>query len=350
MNLVLGIETSCDETAVALYDGRYGLLAHRIYSQIATHAKYGGVVPELASRDHIRKILPLIKTTLDDAASSKEAIEGIAYTKGPGLVSALMVGASIAKSLAYALQVPVVGVHHMEAHLMVVQLEKNLQSYPFIALLVSGGHTMLVEVRKPGRYKILGESADDAAGEAFDKIAKLLGLSYPGGPELAYLSEDGNPKRFHFPRPMAHQPHLNFSFSGLKTHAINCFKKYGNDEKTRADIAYAFEDAVVDTLTIKCLRALEKTGHTTLVLVGGVAANKKLRERLEKVTEKQGIKMYYPRQEFCTDNGAMVAYTGWLRLNAGEKEDKRIRVRARWSMAELNTIKKIKGLLRIPKI
>ena len=338
MQLILGIETSCDETAVALYDGRHGLLAHRIYSQVTTHAKYGGVVPELASRDHIRKILPLIKTILDDAASSKEAIEGIAYTKGPGLVSALMVGASVAKSLAYALQVPVIGVHHMEAHLMVVQLEKNFQSYPCIALLVSGGHTMLVEVRQPGCYKILGESVDDAAGEAFDKIAKLLGLSYPGGPELAYLSEDGNPERFHFPRPMVHQPHLNFSFSGLKTYAINCFKQCGNDEQTRADIACAFEDAVVDTLTIKCLRALEKTRYTTLVLVGGVAANKKLRERLRKVIEKQGVKIYYPRQEFCTDNGAMVAYIGWLRLNAGEKEDRRIQVRARWPMTELSTI------------
>lgn len=258
MKCVLGVETSCDETAVALYDGERGLLAHRVYSQIAIHAEYGGVVPELASRDHIRKILPLIKAALDDAALSKENIDGIAYTKGPGLIGALMVGASVAKSLAYAWRVPVVGVHHMEAHLMALQLEESRPAYPFIALLVSGGHTMLVHVEQPGRYKILGESVDDAAGEAFDKTAKLLGLPYPGGPALARLAEQGEPKRFIFPRPMVNQPHLNFSFSGLKTHAVNCFKQYGGEEQTRADIACAFENAVVDTLIIKCLRALEK--------------------------------------------------------------------------------------------
>ncbi|ABS77632.1 tRNA (adenosine(37)-N6)-threonylcarbamoyltransferase complex transferase subunit TsaD [Coxiella burnetii] len=338
MKCVLGVETSCDETAVALYDGERGLLAHRVYSQIAIHTEYGGVVPELASRDHIRKILPLIKAALDDAALSKENIDGIAYTKGPGLIGALMVGASVAKSLAYAWRVPVVGVHHMEAHLMAVQLEESRPAYPFIALLVSGGHTMLVHVEQPGRYKILGESVDDAAGEAFDKTAKLLGLPYPGGPALARLAEQGEPKRFIFPRPMVNQPHLNFSFSGLKTHAVNCFKQYGGEEQTRADIACAFENAVVDTLIIKCLRALEKTGINTLVLVGGVAANKKLRERLGQVAVKRAAQIYYPRQEFCTDNGAMVAYTGWLRLNAGEKEDKTIRVKPRWSMAELNII------------
>ncbi|ACJ18166.1 tRNA (adenosine(37)-N6)-threonylcarbamoyltransferase complex transferase subunit TsaD [Coxiella burnetii] len=338
MKCVLGVETSCDETAVALYDGERGLLAHRVYSQIAIHAEYGGVVPELASRDHIRKILPLIKAALDDAALSKENIDGIAYTKGPGLIGALMVGALVAKSLAYAWRVPVVGVHHMEAHLMAVQLEESRPAYPFIALLVSGGHTMLVHVEQPGRYKILGESVDDAAGEAFDKTAKLLGLPYPGGPALARLAEQGEPKRFIFPQPMANQPHLNFSFSGLKTHAVNCFKQYGGEEQTRADIACAFENAVVDTLIIKCLRALEKTGINTLVLVGGVAANKKLRERLGQVAVKRAAQIYYPRQEFCTDNGAMVAYTGWLRLNAGEKEDKIIRVKPRWSMAELNII------------
>ncbi|MCF2104554.1 tRNA (adenosine(37)-N6)-threonylcarbamoyltransferase complex transferase subunit TsaD, partial [Coxiella burnetii] len=327
MKCVLGVETSCDETAVALYDGERGLLAHRVYSQIAIHAEYGGVVPELASRDHIRKILPLIKAALDDAALSKENIDGIAYTKGPGLIGALMVGASVAKSLAYAWRVPVVGVHHMEAHLMALQLEESRPAYPFIALLVSGGHTMLVHVEQPGRYKILGESVDDAAGEAFDKTAKLLGLPYPGGPALARLAEQGEPKRFIFPRPMVNQPHLNFSFSGLKTHAVNCFKQYGGEEQTRADIACAFENAVVDTLIIKCLRALEKTGINTLVLVGGVAANKKLRERLGQVAVKRAAQIYYPRQEFCTDNGAMVAYTGWLRLNAGEKEDKIIRVK-----------------------
>ncbi|WP_267256827.1 tRNA (adenosine(37)-N6)-threonylcarbamoyltransferase complex transferase subunit TsaD [Coxiella endosymbiont of Ornithodoros maritimus] len=338
MKCILGVETSCDETAVALYDAERGLLAHRVYSQIVIHAEYGGVVPELASRDHIRKILPLIKATLDDAALSKEKIDGIAYTKGPGLIGALMVGASVAKSLAYALRVPVVGVHHMEAHLMAVQLEESRPAYPFVALLVSGGHTMLVHVEQAGRYKILGESVDDAAGEAFDKTAKLLWLPYPGGPALARLAEQGEPKRFIFPRPMVNQPHLNFSFSGLKTHAVNCFKQYGGEEQTRADIACAFENAVVDTLIIKCLRALEKTGINTLVLVGGVAANKKLRERLGQATAKRSAQTYYPRQEFCTDNGAMVAYTGWLRLNAGEKEDKTIRVKSRWSMAELNII------------
>ncbi len=334
---VLGIETSCDETAVAIYDSERGLLAHCIHSQIDTHAVYGGVVPELASRDHVRKTLPLIQKALADANLSKKEIDGIAYTKGPGLIGALMVGASIAKSLAFALRIPVVGLHHMESHLMAVGLEKNPPEYPFIALLVSGGHTMLVQVKQLGGYHILGESIDDAVGEAFDKTAKLLGLPYPGGPALAQLAEQGNPERFHFPRPMIHRPDLNFSFSGLKTHAVHCFKQYGDDEQTRADIARAFEEAVVDTLMQKCLRALEKTGLNTLVMVGGVASNKKLRERLLKSIEKIGGKLYFPRQEFCTDNGAMVAYNGWLHLKAGQKEGTDIRVKPRWSMEELST-------------
>ena len=333
--IVLGIETSCDETAVALYDGQDGLLMHEVYSQIAVHMEYGGVVPELASRDHIRKTLPLIRKILSDARLLKKDINGIAYTKGPGLVGALMVGASVAKSLAYALQVPVLGIHHMEAHLMAVQLEEKTPDYPFIALLVSGGHTLLVLVKKLGCYKLLGQSVDDAVGEVFDKTAKLLGLSYPGGPELSKLAEKGDPTRFYFPRPMVNKPHLNFSFSGLKTHAVQCVKRYGNDQKTRVDIACAFEDAVIDTLAQKCLRAVKKTKINTLVLVGGVAANQKLRQRLREIMTVHAGEVYYPRQEFCTDNGAMIAYTGWLRLNAGEKEDNVIHVRARWPMDSL---------------
>lgn len=339
MRYVLGIETSCDESAVAIFDGKQGLLAHRLYSQTSLHKKYGGVVPELASRDHIRKILPLVEKTLKDANLVKGDLNGIAYTKGPGLIGALMVGASIAKSLAYALCLPVIGVHHMEAHLMVVQLEKNTPDYPLIALLVSGGHTMLVLVERPGRYEVLGESVDDAVGEAFDKTAKLIGLPYPGGAALSQLAKEGNPNRFYFPRPMIKQPHLNFSFSGLKTHAVNCFKQYGNEKQTRADIACAFEEVVVDILVCKCLRAIKKTCINTLVLAGGVAANKKLRQRLNGAIGKQGGKVYYPRQEFCTDNGAMVAYTGWLRLSAGKHEDDRsIQTRPRWPMSELTEI------------
>lgn len=333
---VLGIETSCDESAVALYDGERGLLAHRIYSQIALHAQYGGVVPELASRDHIRKVLPLISDTLNSANLSKYELNGISYTKGPGLIGALMVGASIAKSLAYSLSVPVIGVHHMEAHLMAVQLEEKIPNYPFIALLVSGGHTMLVLVSEPGQYKVLGESVDDAVGESFDKTAKLLGLPYPGGPALAQLAKEGNPNRFYFPRPMIKQPHFNFSFSGLKTHAVNCFKRYGSDGQTCADIAYAFEEAVVDILVYKTINALKTNRINTLVLVGGVACNEKLRRRLNEAIGKG--KVYYPRQEFCTDNAAMVAYTGWLRLKGGECEDRSIQVKARWEMRELTKI------------
>jgi len=326
---VIGIETSCDETAVAVYDGRQGLLSHHIYSQIDIHKRYGGVVPELASRDHIRKTLPLIQQSLQDAHASEKDIDGIAYTKGPGLIGALMVGASIAKALAFAWQVPSLGVHHMESHLMAIMLEKDLPSFPFLALLVSGGHTMLVHVKAFGHYKLLGESVDDAVGEAFDKTAKLLGLPYPGGPSLAKLAEQGDSDRFHFPRPMIDRPGLNFSFSGLKTHAVQCYKSESHDEQTRADIACAFEDAAVDTLVIKCKRALQKTGLDSLVMVGGVAANSKLRDTLKKEID---AKIYYPRREFCTDNGAMVAYNGWLRLSAGEEEGLEVRVKPRWPL------------------
>ncbi|QHG92608.1 tRNA (adenosine(37)-N6)-threonylcarbamoyltransferase complex transferase subunit TsaD [Coxiella endosymbiont of Amblyomma sculptum] len=341
MRYVLGIETSCDESAVALFDGQQGLLAHNLYSQIPIHAQYGGVVPELASRNHIRKVLLLIKKTLKDADLLSSDLNGIAYTKGPGLVGALMVGASVAKSLAYALGIPAIGVHHMEAHLMSIRLEEEqAPQCPFTALLVSGGHTMLILAESLGRYEILGKSVDDAAGEAFDKTARLLDLSYPGGPAIARLARKGNPDRFHFPRPMMQKSHLNFSFSGLKTYAVNCFKKYGNEKQTYADIAYAFEEAVVDILVYKCLHAIKKTRTNTLVLVGGVAANKKLRQRLRKsLDDRKGV-VCCPRQEFCTDNGAMVAYTGWLRLNSGErdKSETNIQVKPRWPMNELTEI------------
>ena len=332
---VLGMETSCDETAVAIYDAERGLLAHRIDSQTALHQQYGGVVPELASRDHIRKTLPLIQQCMQEASLSSKDIHGIAYTQGPGLIGALMVGAAIAKSLAYTWQIPSIGVHHMESHLLAVCLESDFPAFPFLALLVSGGHTMLIHVRARGNYLLLGETLDDAAGEAFDKTAKLLGLSYPGGPALAALATHGRPKRFHFPRPMQRRADLHFSFSGLKTHALRCVKTSADDEQTRADIAYAFEEAVVDTLLHKCRQALERTGLRALVIVGGVAANEKLRTRAKAYLESQGVRVYYPRFEFCTDNGAMVAYNGWLRLSAGEREALVIHVRARWPMNEL---------------
>jgi N6-L-threonylcarbamoyladenine synthase len=331
---VLGIETSCDETAVAIYDGDRGLLAHQVYSQIDIHREWGGVVPELASRDHIRKTLPLIQLALKNANCDKKDIQGIAYTKGPGLIGALMVGASIGRSLSYALNIPAIGVHHMEAHLLAVMLEENKPKFPFVALLVSGGHTLLLEVKGLGKYRLLGESLDDAVGEAFDKTAKLLGLPYPGGPHLAKLAEQGDALRFLFPRPMLHSKDLNFSFSGLKTHAMQVFQQHEQNAKTKADIARAFEDAVVETLVTKCRRALELTGLNKLVMVGGVSANKKLRE-----TIKQSLvaEVFYPRPEYCTDNGAMVAYAGWSRLSAGQHEDLIIEVKPRWSITTLTS-------------
>jgi N6-L-threonylcarbamoyladenine synthase len=333
---ILGIETSCDETAVAIYNAEQGLLSHQIYSQTEIHQQYGGVVPELASRDHIRKLLPLIQQVLDDASLTQQDVSGIAYTKGPGLIGALMVGATIARSLGYAWNVPTLGVHHHEAHLMAVMLEEERPEFPFVALLVSGGHTMLIEVRGVGDYTLLGETLDDAAGEAFDKTAKLLGLPYPGGPALAQLAVQGNPTRFHFARPMIHQPTLNFSFSGLKTQVMNCVREHDQELQTKADIACAFEDAVIDTLLIKSRRALEATGWKKLVMVGGVSANQKLRQRLR--SEFSDIQVYYPRVQFCTDNGAMVAYLGYLRLSAGEQEGLSIEVRTRWPLCELQKI------------
>jgi len=332
---VLGIETSCDETGVAVYGATGGLLAHRVYSQVAVHAEFGGVVPELASRDHVRKLLPLVDAVLAETGLKRGDIDGVAYTAGPGLVGALLVGAAVARSLAWAWGVPALGVHHMEGHLLAPLLEEDAPEFPFIALLVSGGHTQLVEVQGIGRYTMLGESLDDAAGEAFDKTAKLLGLPYPGGPELAKLAEQGDPGRYLFPRPMIDRPGLEFSFSGLKTFALNTLQSEPDDPQTLADIARAFEEAVVDTLVRKCLRAVEQTGIMRLVLAGGVSANRRLRARIDAAMEKRGGRAYYPRPVFCTDNGAMIAYAGWLRLSAGQAEGSGFPVRARWPMAEL---------------
>lgn len=330
---ILGIETSCDETGVAIYAEPGGLLAHRIHSQIALHAEYGGVVPELASRDHVRRLLPLIQQVLDDAGMERGELDGIAYTRGPGLIGALMTGAALARSLAWALNVPAVGVHHMEAHLLAPMLEDPAPEFPFIALLVSGGHTMLVQVAGIGRYRLLGESLDDAAGEAFDKTAKLLDLPYPGGPALEALAREGDPARFRFPRPMTDRPGLDFSFSGLKTAALNTIRAH--EAEAYADIARAFQDAVVDTLVIKCRRALEQSGVSRLVIAGGVGANQSLRDQLQELGARLGVSVYYPRPILCTDNGAMVAYAGYRRLAAGERAPLDFSPTARWSLQDL---------------
>jgi N6-L-threonylcarbamoyladenine synthase len=336
---ILGIETSCDESAAAIYDIDQGLLAARVYSQVELHAKYGGVVPELASRDHVRKTLPLVRQVLDDAGLDVADIDGVAYTSGPGLIGALLVGSCLGRSLAFALDKPAIAIHHMEGHLLAPMLEPEPPEFPFVALLVSGGHTQLVQVDGIGQYTMLGESIDDAAGEAFDKTAKLLGLPYPGGPELAKLAELGDPKRFRFPRPMTDRPGLDFSFSGLKTFAMNCFKQNGDDEQTRADIALAFETAVIETLIIKCRRALEEAGLGTLVMAGGVSANRRLRARLDQYAKDNGVKVYYPRPEFCTDNAAMIAYAGCQRIMAGQHEELGFMPRARWPLEELKPVK-----------
>ena len=336
---VLGIETSCDETGIAIYDSEAGLVAHNLYSQIALHEQYGGVVPELASRDHVRRILPLIKKTVAEANTELKSLGAIAYTAGPGLMGALMVGGAMGTALGFALDIPVIGVHHMEGHLLAPMLEDNPPAFPFVALLVSGGHTQLVLVNGIGEYEMLGESVDDAAGEAFDKTAKMLGLDYPGGPRVAALAEKGTPGRYRFPRPMTDRPGLDFSFSGLKTFTLNTVTAAQNagglDEQTRADIALAFEAAVVDTLTIKCRRALEQTGSKRLVIAGGVSANKRLRAGLEKMTEKLHAGVFYARPEFCTDNGAMIAYAGCQRMKAGQQDGDRIVAVPRWPMNTL---------------
>lgn len=332
---ILGIETSCDETGIAIYDDKLGLLSHELYSQVKLHADYGGVVPELASRDHVRKIIPLIKKALVDADTTAEQLDGVAFTQGPGLAGALLVGSSVGRSLAYAWNIPAVGVHHMEGHLLAPMLDDPSPEFPFVALLVSGGHTMLVRVDGIGRYEMLGESLDDAAGEAFDKTAKLLGLDYPGGPLLAKLAEGGVPGRFVFPRPMTDRPGLDFSFSGLKTFAANTIRDQGDDQQTKADIACAFQTAVVETLVIKCRRALEQTGLNRLVIAGGVSANKSLREALQTMMQKNKGEVYYPRLEFCTDNGAMIAYAGMQRLKAGQHEELSAKAKPRWPLESL---------------
>jgi N6-L-threonylcarbamoyladenine synthase len=332
---VLAIETSCDETAVAVYDSEKGLLAHQIHSQIDLHAVYGGVVPELASRDHVLKLMPLTEAAMAEAGSSPEQIDGIAYTSGPGLVGALLVGAAVGRSLAFAWGKPAIGIHHLEGHLLAPMLETPAPEFPFLALLVSGGHTLLAEVRGIGEYEIIGNSVDDAAGEAFDKTAKVLGLPYPGGPALAKLAEKGKPGRFKLPRPMLDRPGLDFSFSGLKTAVVVATRGIELDDQTRADLASDFQNAVVETLATKCDRALKQTGMRTLVVAGGVGANQQLRRQLRELGEKRNVAVLYPRPEFCTDNAAMIAYAGCRRLQAGEHDGLQIRATARWTLDQL---------------
>lgn len=337
--LVLGLETSCDETGVALYDSSKGLLADALFSQIDLHRIYGGVVPELASRDHIKRLIPLLQQVLTESNHTKADIDAVAYTAGPGLVGALLVGASFAKAFAMALDIPTIGVQHMEGHLLAPMLEKSPPQFPFVGLLVSGGHTQLIKVKAIGQYELLGESVDDAAGEAFDKTAKLLGLNYPGGPEIAKLAMQSRESTLKFPRPMTDKPGLMFSFSGLKTAALNAWqnKKTSNTatQQIKTDIAFAFQQAVVDTLTIKCRRALQQTGLKQLVIAGGVSANQALRDSLKNMVNEFQGHVFYARPEFCTDNGAMIAYAGCQRLLAGQHSDLAIEVRARWPMEEL---------------
>ena len=334
---VLGIETSCDETGVAIYDTQQGLLAHTVYTQIALHAEYGGVVPELASRDHVRKLTPLIKQVMHSAHI--ETVDGVAYTAGPGLIGALLVGASVGRALAWGWQVPAIGVHHMEGHLLAPMLEETPPPFPFLALLVSGGHTQLIAVDGIGEYRILGESVDDAAGEAFDKTAKLLGLGYPGGPAVAKLAAQGQPNQFKFSRPMTQKPGLDFSFSGLKTNVLVNWQQSKQDEQTKADIALEFEQAVIDTLTIKCRRALKQTGLKRLVIAGGVGANQRLRAQLSQLASDIQGEIYYPRPEFCTDNGAMIAYAGAMRLQSEQTSALGFQVQPRWSIETLNRLR-----------
>jgi N6-L-threonylcarbamoyladenine synthase len=343
---VLGIETSCDETGVAVFDTERGLMGHSLYSQAATHAEYGGVVPEIASRDHVRKLIPLLDDCLAKAGCQRNEIDGVAYTAGPGLVGALLVGASMGRALAMALDVPAVAVHHMEGHLLAPLLEENAPQFPFVALLVSGGHSMLVEVTEIGQYRLLGETLDDAAGEAFDKTAKLLDLGYPGGPVLARAAEKGDPDRFRFPRPMTDRPGLEFSFSGLKTHTRNLWNRSQSElengkqsrDQLKADIAAGFQKAVVETMVIKCRRAMQQTRSKQLVIAGGVGANLSLREGLAAAGRKYGWAVSYPRIEFCTDNGAMIALAGSFRLQAGAAESNHIKARPRWPLAELGPL------------
>lgn len=335
---VLGIESSCDETGVAVCDDEKGLIAHALHTQIAMHAEYGGVVPELASRDHIKRIIPLIHKVLDVANLNLKQIDAVAYTAGPGLIGALLVGAVAGRSLAYSLDIPAVPVHHMEGHLLAPMLEENPPSFPFVALLVSGGHTLLIKVSKPGSYKILGQSVDDAAGEAFDKSAKLLGLPYPGGPHLEKLAASGNSSAYHFPRPMIDRLNCDFSFAGLKTAVLNAVRASSDLMRDRADIARCFTDAVADTLCAKCQRALNETELSTLVVSGGVAANKTIRAALQQLMQKRGGQAFFARPEFCTDNGAMIALAGLLRFKAGQIKDLGVEVFPRWPISDLRAL------------
>ncbi len=334
--LVLGLESSCDETGIAVYDSDAGLLAHALHSQIDTHRLHGGVVPELASRDHVNYLVPLMNDVLDQANIKKTQLHGIAYTAGPGLIGALLVGACFAKSLAYALNIPALGIHHLEAHILAAKMETPSLDFPFIALLVSGGHCQLIEVSNLGEYRLLGDTLDDAVGEAFDKTAKLMGIPYPGGPVLAALADQCESTPYHFPRPMTDRPGLDFSFSGLKTFALNTWHQSAKDDRARSEIAKAFQEAVIATLIIKCKRAIAESGCKRLVVAGGVGANKALRLSLQEWINQIGGEIYFPALEYCTDNGAMVAYAGCLRMLRGEHDlDIGVGVKARWPLAEI---------------
>jgi N6-L-threonylcarbamoyladenine synthase len=337
---VLAIESSCDESAAAVLDETAGLLAHELYSQVELHRAFGGVVPELASRDHVRRLLPLVEAALGRAGTAAGDLDGIAYTAGPGLIGALLTGAALAASLAYAWGVPVIGVHHLEGHLLAPLLESDSPPFPHLALLVSGGHTMLIEVAGVGAYRVLGETRDDAAGEAFDKSAKLLGLPYPGGPQLAELAAGGREGAIRLPRPMLDRPGLEFSFSGLKTAVLHAVRAGEPTAAQRADLARAVEEAIVGTLTAKALRALDETGLEALVVSGGVGANRRLREHLAAAVGMRGARVYYPRIEFCTDNAAMIAVAGLARLKAGQHEGPAIAARARWPLESLPPIRR----------
>ncbi len=332
--LVLGLESSCDETGLALYDSTRGIIGQVLYSQIHLHAEYGGVVPELASRDHVRKLLPLLEQLLHDTQVSKTDLSAIAYTRGPGLMGALMSGALFGRALAYALNIPAIGVHHMEGHLLSPLLSEHAPDFPFVALLVSGGHTQLMAVQQFGHYELLGETIDDAAGEAFDKVAKMLNLPYPGGPQIAKLAQQGNSQAFNLPRPMLHQ-HLDFSFSGMKTAVATQLQKIRGQGR-EADLAASFQEAMIDTLTRKCIKALHHTGFKRLVIAGGVSANQLLRERLTAQLNPLNAEVFYAESQLCTDNGAMIAYTGYLRLQAGQHDDLSVTTTPRWPMTDLS--------------